>query len=52
MSIRTTNKNLNKGAIERILANFQKTGKYSSEFLRDLKEGLIDLHNSNLWKSK
>jgi hypothetical protein len=38
--------------INLIVDNFKKTGKYSSAFLLDLKEGLIDLEKSRIWKSK
>ena len=41
-----------KDPINKIVDNFKKTGKYSSAFLRDLKEGLVDLEKSRVWKSK
>jgi hypothetical protein len=39
-------------AIDNIIANFRKTGKYSVAFLRDLREGLSDLKKSKAWKLK
>lgn len=38
--------------IRNVVDNFYATGKYSQEFLKDLEEGLNDLHKSKLWKSK
>lgn len=36
--------------IKEVVKNFEKTGKYSKGFLRDLKEGLTDLRKSKSWK--
>ena len=38
--------------IKNVVSNFYATGKYSQEFLKDLEDGLGDLHKSKLWKSK
>ncbi len=37
--------------IKEVVNNFEKTGKYSKDFLKDLKEGLTDLRKSKAWKS-
>ena len=38
--------------IKVVVDNFNATGKYSLAFLDDLKDGLNDLRESRLWKSK
>ncbi len=35
-----------------VVDNFNATGKYSQAFLNDLEDGLNDLRESRLWKSK
>lgn len=52
MSIKITSKNKYQKPVSDIVANFKKTGKYSTAFLRDLKDGLSDLQKSKAWKSK
>lgn len=37
--------------VKEVVANFEKTGKYSTAFLKDLKDGLTDLRRSKQWKS-
>ncbi len=51
MNTKASNKKKNT-PIADIVESFKKTGKYSAAFLRDLKEGLVDLQNSKAWKSK
>jgi len=38
--------------VKGVVDNFRVTGKYSTSFLDDLEDGLNDLRNSRLWKSK
>ena len=52
MVTKITAKNKYQKSVSDIVTNFKKTGKYSTAFLRDLKDGLSDLQKSKVWKSK
>ncbi|MDP2788684.1 MAG: hypothetical protein Q8O46_01350 [bacterium] len=38
--------------VKDVVNNFSATGKYSKDFLGDLKDGLNDLRKSKSWRSK